>query len=150
MSNANRVYLVARVGWRVRPSQGGYTNFYQNLIDASARRFMPVAAFADRVLAEARMHELELEVARTFSPFSLWQLDEFTSLSVGEFSRRLAEIVHPLPDVELADVLARNQRDQWLVWWDEHMPSWSDETLAKVWELFDAIHFYAILEVPTE
>jgi hypothetical protein len=94
------------------------------------------------------MHELELEAARIFNPFCVsGLLHTLTSLPPDDWISRLGSLVGPLP----AEEFSKNSYPvPWREWWDEYMPSWSDETLAKVWELFDAVRFYAILEVESE
>jgi hypothetical protein len=46
--------------------------------------------------------------------------------------------------------ISNDNRRPWREWWGEHAPSWPDGALAKVWELFDRVRFYAILEVEAE
>lgn len=52
---------------------------------------------------------------------------------------RLKELVGPVPEELLAT--------GWRAWWDERVPTWSDETLVSVWELFELVRFYDVLEV---
>jgi hypothetical protein len=148
MPEAWGVFLLARIAWTVEGRGGGYTAFATSRIDTpygEDRRFVPVAAFAERDEAEARRRELELEAARLFNPFCvLGPLTVLTTQPEREFRRRLGELVGPLPDAALT---ADGRLRHWQPWWDEQMPAWTDETLAAVWELFDAIHFYAVLEV---
>ncbi|MBN9119945.1 MAG: hypothetical protein J0I06_12415 [Planctomycetes bacterium] len=148
MGNPWQVYVVARVGWHVEHRSHASPDFHPASRDTAApedRRFVPVAAFAVREAAEVRMRELELEAARIFNPFgSLGPPSVLSSLPVADLCRRLGELVGPLP-VEPFDASSRLRH--WRLWWDEHAPTWSDETLAAVWELLDAVRFYAILEV---
>jgi|GEM_PF-6146459 len=154
MNSVHRVFVVARLGWNVRSWNESYTHFWpvtRDTAEPEDRQFVPIAAFADRVAAEVRLRELELEAARVFNPFwALGHLSELTTLPAPELMTRLAASVSSLPDTEIMHTTMRSNRDQWLAWWDDHIPSWSDETLATVWELFDAVRFYAILEVEAE
>lgn len=150
MNDAVVGFLVVRVGWRVTWGGGESRPYpdYRDTSDPEDRRFVPVAAFADRIAAEAFMRERELEAARAFNPFEvLGPSTSLTSLPLSEFKRRLAALAGPLPDA-LFD--ANDRLKRWRPWWDDHQPTWSDATLAIVWELFDAVRFYDILEVDTE
>jgi hypothetical protein len=152
MSDPGRAFVVARVAWAVEPWDDKYTHFHPNTLNTSAaedRRFLPVAAFADRAAAERRMRELELEAARVFNPFwRLGPLNVLTHLPPAEFITRLAALVAPLP----ADSVRNDSsnRPVWRLRWDEQVPGWADDALAAVWELFDAVRFYAVLEVDAE
>jgi hypothetical protein len=143
------VFLVARIGWKVETRNGG-TDIWEDLRNVAGedRRFVPVAAFATRDAAEARTRELELEAARLFNPFCrLGPLAAQTSLPEDDFRRLLGELVASLPDAPL-DAAGRTRF--WRLWWEEYMPTWSDEVLAKVWDLLDRIRFYEVLEVEAE
>jgi hypothetical protein len=152
MSEAPRLFVVARVAWAVEPWDDKYTRFHPDTLNTSAavdRRFVPVAAFAARGAAEARMRELELEAARVFNPFwGLGPLIALTRLPPAEFIARLAALVAPLPADSAR--LDSSNRPVWRLWWDEQMPGWSDTVLTAVWDLFDAVRFYAVLEVEAE
>jgi hypothetical protein len=150
VSDPRRVFVVARVAWKVDPHYDGYTGVGLDTIDTphDGRRFVPVAAFADRPAAAARARELELDAARLFNPFCLLgPLSVLTSLPEIDFRPRLDELAGPLPDAPLdADGRTRH----WRPWWDEHAPAWPDELLAEVWDLFDRVRFHAVLEVDAE
>jgi hypothetical protein len=139
--------VVARIGWRVDTWETNYTQFHPNRRDVpygEDRRFVPVAAFADRGAAEAHMRALELEAARLFNPF--WLVSPFRYLTESPeptFRRRLAALAGNVP----ADQLTVAPRPGWREWWDDNLPTWSDETLAAVWELFDSVRFYDVLEL---
>lgn len=147
MSNPWQVYVVARVGWRVDtwdPNSTWFRPDWREVPYGDGRRFVPVAAFADRAAAEAHTRALELEAARLFNPF--WLVSPFRSLTESPepaFRRRLTALVGNVP----ADQLTVAPRPGWRAWWDDNMPTWSDETLAAVWALFDGVRFYDVLEV---
>lgn len=143
MGDARRVYVVARVGWIVAP-RGEYTRIHQDARNVAGedRRFVPVAAFVEREAAEARVSELELEAARVFNPQGSW------SRAPGAAQiARLADLVSrpealPAPESHVPT---------WSAWWDEHAPTWPDETLVAAWKvLLGDYAFYTILEVDTE
>lgn len=147
MSNPWQVYVVVRIGWRVDVQGANFTWFvpdWREVDYGEDRRLVPAAAFADRAAAEAHSRALELEAARLFNPF--WQIMPFQSLThlpEPDFRHRLAALVAPVP----LDPLTVDPRPGWHDWWDEHMPTWSDETLAAVWALFDRVRFYEVLEL---
>jgi len=147
MNDAARVYVVARVAWDV---DAGSRVVGIDRRDAAGedRRFVPVAAFADRAAAEAYVRARELEAARVFNPFEmLGSTSALTSLPPDEFARRLSALVGPPPDAPLD---AYGRLKHWRSWWDDHQPAWPDDTLAAVWELLDAVRFYDVLEVDAE
>jgi hypothetical protein len=116
-------------------------------LEYAIRRLNWRRAFADRAAAEAKVRELESEAARLFNPF--WMIcptDSLTSLPPTEFVGKLVELVGPLP----LQTITNDNRRPWREWWDEYASPWPDETLAEVWELFDRVRFYAILEVEAE
>jgi hypothetical protein len=148
MSNPWLRHVVVRVAWSARADGRNMYVERRDLPFGEDRRFVPVAAFADRGAAEAFMREQELEAARVFNPFQvLGPLSTLTSLSPAEFTRRLDTVAGPLPEAQFA---AEDRLKHWRPWWDEHQPQWSDTTLAVVWELFDAVRFYDILELDVE
>lgn len=150
MSGARTRFTVARVGWRVNAYSDEYTSIMPDfcaIAGAEDRRFVPVAALGERTTAEAQARGLELEAARLFNPF--WLAAPFSHLSgvpEPEFRERLAALVGPLPPAPLS----QQPRTEWQSWWEEHAPDWSDDALAAVWELFDAVRFYAVLEVEAD
>jgi hypothetical protein len=149
MGESGRLFLVARVGWSTR-FLNAQTHFYPAWRDRPGedRRFVPVIAFAVREKAEARARELELEAARLFNPF--WRfgpLSALTSLTESELRRRLCDLVGSIPNTPLR---GSTGAQEWSVWWAEQSPGWSDEVLAAVWTLFDAVRFYAVLEINAE
>jgi hypothetical protein len=142
-----QVFVVGRVAWTVEPRGGGFTAFEPNRTEnpyGPDHRCVPVAAFAGRNVAEAWMRERELEAARLFNPF--WRVGP-TSVprfeSCAATRDRLKELVGPVPD----ESFGHRKQAGWRTWWDEHVPTWSDETLAAVWELFDRVRFYDVLEL---
>jgi hypothetical protein len=142
-------YTVGRVGWHVEPDTT-LTFFATATVEdppyGNEMQFVPLAAYSDRATAEARMRELELEAARIFNPFwRLGRLNVLTGLSLSSFIMQLAALVGPLPAEDVTND-APNRR-KWQQWWQEQMPTWPDEVRAKVWELFDAIRFHAVVEV---
>ncbi|MBY0460729.1 MAG: hypothetical protein K2V38_25705 [Gemmataceae bacterium] len=140
MADARRVFVVVRVGWAVDSDGANHTN-----IHSAGRQFVPVAAFADRAAAEIRKRELELEAARVFNPFGLVAtLPRLSRLEPVKFQSRLGALVRDVPDESPGWF---GPHLTWGAWWGENMPEWSDETLAAVWELFDQIRFYDVLEV---
>jgi hypothetical protein len=141
-----QVFVVARLAWKVEPRGLGFTAFEPSRTDnpyGPDHRFVPVAAFAERDAAEVWMHERELEAARLFNPFWCVGPAFMPSGSCAGTRGRLKELVGRVPN----DPFSAGKQAVWRAWWDEHVPTWSDETLAAVWGLFHSVRFYDVLEV---
>ena len=146
-ANPWQVFAVARIAWTVEVRGRDFTEFAPDQTHDPYDPdwvVVPVAAFAERGAAEAWMRERELEAARLFNPF--WRIAPASAMVSGSCEmrrRRLERLVGAVPDEPFS---ARKQAG-WRDWWDEHMPMWSDKTLAQVWELFDRVRFYNVLEL---
>ena len=157
MDDARKLFLVVRRSWVVKVVESRQSKLNpaaHTSFKPEERHFVPVAVFKGRQSAEARMRELELAAARTFNPFCRASshhesvpLRAITTWPESRLRGRLEALAGQLPEAPIAP---DGPDTVWYSWWDEHAPSWPDETLAMVWELFDQVRFYAILEVDLE
>src|SRR6478609_3443762 len=84
------LFLVVRIGWRGRYTSG--FDWFRDDKGKPRKTGRPVAAYTGREDAEARRAALEAEARACLNPFAFFEdywLDDYSSLPLCEFERRL-------------------------------------------------------------
>lgn len=149
-----KIYLIADINWE-------YNDVWYDPVDSE-----PVKAFRDKNYAEMYMYELEQE-ARKQTPVSFFakRLELVTSLTEEQFLNRLKELYLPEPQryagkfynlqewwrdvvVEQLTPSKAEVRASWVSSApDDQQNRLMQVTMQDVWELFDKIRFYRLVEV---
>jgi hypothetical protein len=107
----------------------------------------PVRAFRDRDRAESYRREQEVKARRAahcHNPFHFtwaYELSEITSLTGEEVLARVREAAWPVPD---------GPPYAWSVWYDTMQALLPESDLCRLYDLFDRVRFYEIVEMDLE
>ncbi len=151
-------YLVQRTAWDHMDWEPAWVRVTGSMSlqgavfdDDRGLRTVPVATLPFRAAAEAEARRLESEARGDYSPFWFgFDYDDVTGLPSAELAGRVAALgVSPPPDPP-DDEDYGTKTAVWSAWWDEQSPTWTPGQRDAVWELFDKLHFYEVIEIELE
>jgi hypothetical protein len=109
---------------------------------------LPVAVFASKKKAEAHCKALEEQARRELSPAQFFEEAEMaTSLDEKTLVKRIQALSLPAPEKQERQGYSSTYVVLgWDDWWDRCSPEMTDEQRTAVWDLFDRLCFYKVVQ----
>ena len=110
---------------------------------------VPEAVFLNRAEAEQDRKRRELAPREFFNPFSFdWRnLTALTSTRLAVFRQKLAELGLTLPPPRPS---YSEDNVEYREWWDRESANWTPEQRAGVWDVFDKVRLFEVVEIELE